>query len=258
MSAMATHALPDLSARQLEAVLAVAEYGSFIAASARLRISQPALTRTIKRVETALGVRLFERNTRHVQITPAGREFVAVAERLLNDLGLAVRNLREVAEEQRGRLTLSSIMSVASGVLPLLLATYRADRPGIEIVVREGVHGSVLEDVRSGGADLGLSYVDDLPDAIEGIALQRETFSVVLPRRHRLAARRSLALAEPISTPDDLARASADIAALLCRRLEAEGRGAGRTLWAWGRPHAVGAGRPGPPVPRRPAQPTHG
>lgn len=218
MSAMATHALPDLSARQLEAVLAVAEYGSFIAASARLRISQPALTRTIKRVETALGVRLFERSTRHVQITPAGREFVAVAERLLNDLGLAVRNLREVAEEQRGRLTLSSIMSVASTVLPLLLATYRADRPGIEIVVREGVHGSVLEDVRSGGADLGLSYVDDLPDAIEGIALQRETFSVVLPRRHRLAARRSLALAdlrdEPMVAlpPDSRTRRTIDAA----------------------------------------------
>ena len=218
MSAMATHALPDLSARQLEAVLAVAEYGSFIAASARLRISQPALTRTIKRVETALGVRLFERNTRHVQITPAGREFVAVAERLLNDLGLAVRNLREVAEEQRGRLTLSSIMSVASGVLPLLLATYRADRPGIEIVVREGVHGSVLEDVRSGGADLGLSYVDDLPDAIEGISLQRETFSVGLPRRHRLAARRSLALAdlrdEPMVAlpPDSRTRRTIDAA----------------------------------------------
>ena len=48
----------------------------------------------------------------------------------------------------------------------------------------------------NGGADLGLSYVDDLPDAVEGIALQRETFSVVVPKRHRLAARRSLALAE--------------------------------------------------------------
>ncbi len=219
MSAMATHALPDLSARQLEAVLAVAEYGSFIAASARLRISQPALTRTIKRVEAALGVRLFERSTRHVQITPAGREFVAVAERLLNDLRLTVRNLREVAEEQRGRLALSSIMSVASGVLPLLLAAYRADRPGIEIQVREGVHGSVLEDVRSGGVDLGLSYVDDLPDAIEGIPLQRETFSVVVPKRHRLAARRSLALAElkdePMVAlpPDSRTRRTVDAAA---------------------------------------------
>ncbi|WP_425068143.1 LysR family transcriptional regulator [Reyranella sp.] len=89
---MAQPTLPDFSARQLEAVLDVGEYGSFIAAAARLRISQPALTRTIKRIETALGVRLFERSTRHVQITPAGREFAAVAERMLNDLRITVRS----------------------------------------------------------------------------------------------------------------------------------------------------------------------
>ena len=188
--------LPDFSARQLEAVLAVGEYGSFIAAASRLRISQPALTRTIKRIETALGVRLFERSTRHVQITPAGREFAAVAERMLNDLRITVRSIREVAEEQRGRLAIASIMSVASGTLPLLLAAYRADRPGIEIHVQEGVHGSVLEAVRSGIADIGLAYVDELPDAMSGEALQRETFCLVVPRRHRLASRPRVTLAE--------------------------------------------------------------
>jgi len=193
---MTAIALPDFSARQLQAVLAVGEYGSFVAAAARLRISQPTLTRTIKRVETALGVRLFDRTTRQVQATHAGREFIAVAERMLNDLRITVRSIRELAEEQRGRLTISSIMSVASGALPLLLAAYRADRPGIEIHVREGVHGSVLEDVRSGAADFGLAYVDELPDAIAGEPLQRETFSLIVPRRHRLAKRRSLALAD--------------------------------------------------------------
>lgn len=193
---MVQSSLPDFSARQLQAVLAVGEYGSFIAAASRLRISQPALTRTIKRVETALGVRLFERTTRHVVITTAGREFAAVAERMLNDLRITVRSIREVAEEQRGRLSIASIMSVASGALPLLLAAYRADRPGIEISVTEGVHGSVIEAVRSGAADLGLTYVDELPDAISGEALQRETFCLVVPRRHRLAGRRGVALDE--------------------------------------------------------------
>ena len=64
--------LPDFSARQLEAVLALAEYGSFVAAAARLRISQPALTRAVKRLETALGVRLFERTTRRVAEVESG------------------------------------------------------------------------------------------------------------------------------------------------------------------------------------------
>jgi DNA-binding transcriptional LysR family regulator len=110
--------VPDLSARQLQAVLAVAEYNSFIAAAAFLKTSQPALTRTIKRVEDILGVRLFDRSTRRVGITAAGKEFVAVAERMLNDLRISVRSMREIGEEQRGQIIISSIMSVANGLLP--------------------------------------------------------------------------------------------------------------------------------------------
>jgi len=188
--------LPDLSARQLEAVLALAEYGSFVAAAARLRISQPALTRSLKRLETALGVRLFERSTRRVQITAAGREFAAVAERMLNDLGITVQSVREVAEERRGLVVISSVMSVAGGRLPGIVAAYRADRPGVEIHIREGVQATVLEDVRSGVADFGIGYVDELPEFVVGTALGRETFCVVMPVRHRLASRRSVSLAD--------------------------------------------------------------
>lgn len=188
--------LPDLSARQLEAVLALAEYGSFVAAAAHLRISQPALTRSLKRLEAELGVRLFERSTRRVQITAAGREFAAVAERMLADLGITVRSVREVAEERRGLVVISSVMSVAGGHLPDIVAAYRADRPGVEIHVREGVHATVLEDVRSGVADFGIGYVDELPEFVAGSPLSRETFCVVMPARHRLAARRSVSLAD--------------------------------------------------------------
>lgn len=188
--------LPDFSARQLEAVLALAEYGSFVAAAARLRLSQPALTRAIKRLETALGVRLFDRSTRRVQITAAGREFAAVAERMLNDLGITVQSVREVAEERRGLVVLSTIMSVAGGVLPSIVAAYRADRPGVEIHIREGVHATVLEDVRSGVSDFGIGYVDELPDFVVGTALGRETFCAVMPARHRLAGRRKVSLAD--------------------------------------------------------------
>jgi DNA-binding transcriptional LysR family regulator len=193
--------LPDFSARQLEAVLALVEYGSFVAAAARLRISQPALTRAVKRLETALGVRLFERTTRRVQITAAGREFAAVAERMLNDLGITVRSVREVAQERRGLVVLSSVMSVAGGLLPRIIAAYRADRPGVEVHIREGVNAAVLEDVRSGVADFGIGYVDELPDFAVGTALGRETFCVVVPARHKLAGRRGISLADLVDLP---------------------------------------------------------
>jgi DNA-binding transcriptional LysR family regulator len=193
--------LPDFSARQLEAVLALAEYGSFVAAAARLRISQPALTRSIRRLETALGVRLFERSTRRVQITAAGREFAAVAERMLNDLDITVQSVREVAQERRGLVVISCVMSVAGGTLPGMIAAYRRDRPGVEIHVREGVYASILEDVRSGVADFGIGYVDELPDFAVGTPLGRETFHAVVPADHRLAKRRKVGLAELAAHP---------------------------------------------------------
>lgn len=182
--------VPDLTARQLQAVLAVAEYGSFIAAAALLKTSQPALTRTIKRVEDVLGVRLFDRSTRRVDITAAGREFVSVAERMLNDLRIGVSSMRELGEEKRGQVIISSIMSVANGLLPRMIASYRAERPGVELHVREGVHGTVLEDVRSGVADLGITYVNDLPEFVVSTKVAREVFVVVVPPGHPLARKR--------------------------------------------------------------------
>jgi DNA-binding transcriptional LysR family regulator len=196
--------VPDLSARQLHAVLAVAEYNSFIAAAAFLKTSQPALTRTIKRVEDVLGVRLFHRSTRRVEITAAGKEFAAVAERMLNDLRISVGSMREIGEEQRGQIIVSSIMSVANGLLPAIVAKYRASRPGIEIILREGVHGTVFEDIRSGTADLGITYLDDVPDFIEAKRMSHEVFSVILPRTHPLAKtskRAAVALADLVSFP---------------------------------------------------------
>src|SRR5688572_7617623 len=110
--------VPDVRAKELLTVMALAEYGSFVAAAAYLKTSQPALTRTVKRVERVLGVTLFARNTRRVEITAAGREFVAVAERILNDLQLTVRNMSEVTNEQRGRVTISTYSAFAAHTLP--------------------------------------------------------------------------------------------------------------------------------------------
>jgi DNA-binding transcriptional LysR family regulator len=196
--------VPDLTARQLHAVLAVAEYNSFIAAAAFLKTSQPALTRTIKRVEDVLGVRLFDRSTRRVVITAAGKEFVAVAERMLNDLRISVSSMRAIGQEQRGQIIISSIMSVATGLLPAIVAKYRSSRPGIDIVLREGVHGTVLEDIRNGTADLGATYVDDLPDFVEAKRVSREKFDVILSRSHplaKIAKRSSVTLGDLVDFP---------------------------------------------------------
>ena len=194
-------AMPDLTSRQLQTVLALAEYGSFIAAASLLKTSQPAVTRTIKHVEDVLGIKLFDRSTRSVQITAAGKEFVAVAARIQNDLKITLRSMRELSDQRRGQIIISSIMSVANGKLPGLVSAYRLDHPGIELHVRDGVHGTVIEDVRSGAADFGITYLDDLPDPFLSVRVGREDFTVVLPKNHELARKKTLSLSDLKDVP---------------------------------------------------------
>jgi DNA-binding transcriptional LysR family regulator len=197
--------VPDLTARQLHAVLVVAEYNSFIAAAAFLKVSQPALTRNIQRVEDVLGVRLFDRSTRRIAITPAGKQFVAVAERVLNDLRISISSMREIGEPIRGQFIVSSIIPAANRLLPAVVAKYRSSRPGIEVIFREGgVHSTVLEDVRSGAADLGVTHVDDVPDFVEAKRLSRDVYHVVLQRTHpltKIARKSSVTLRQLVDLP---------------------------------------------------------
>src|SRR5687767_3033930 len=182
--------VPDIRARELLTVMALAEYGSFVAAASYLKTSQPALTRTIKRVERILGVTLFARNTRRVEITMAGREFVSVAERILNDLQLAVRNMSEVTNEQRGRITISTYSAFASHALPDLVKEYRETRPSIEVRIREGRQSEIVEDLRSGVADFGVGYVNMLPDTLQSTMLRREPLYAVVPATHPIGVKK--------------------------------------------------------------------
>ena len=186
--------LPDLAVRELQAIRAVAEQGSFMAAALTLGVSQPALTRTVQRVERALGIELFRRTTRRMEVTAAGRQFVAMANRVLNDLRLSFDGMRDMADEQRGIVIISAVMSVAYSRMPRIVAGYQEVRPRIEVQLHEGVHDTVLEAVRSGVSDIGVTYLDEVPSEYERLPLGKEAFHVVLPSKHPLANKKGISL----------------------------------------------------------------
>jgi len=191
---MSRHVFPDLSSRQLQAVLALAKYRSFVAAATALKISQPAMTRTIKLIEVELGVPLFSRSTRQVTVTDAGKEFAALAERLLNDLRIGAENVREMAAHPRGQIAVASVVSLAAAVLPGLIADYSRRFPGIELHLREGLHTMVTDEIRNGLADFGIGYVDDAPRSFVTEDLGVETFHLVMRRDDVLARRTRIGL----------------------------------------------------------------
>jgi DNA-binding transcriptional LysR family regulator len=180
--------IPGLNARDLHALVAVAHFGSLVNASAFLQASQSALSRTITRIEQQVGVTLFARTTRRIELTPAGREFVAVSERILNDLRIALGGLREIATEQRGQVIVSSFPIVVQHTLPTLVRTFRERRPQVDVHLRGGCNSQVTDEVVSGIADFGITYGDEIPDSLERVELRRESLHVVLPGDHPLAA----------------------------------------------------------------------
>jgi DNA-binding transcriptional LysR family regulator len=216
-------ALPEVNSRQLAAVLAVADYRSFIAAAAHLGISQPALTLTIQRLEQTLGLPLFLRTTRQVAVTAAGREFVAMAERVSNDLKLSMQSLRELSEQQRGQVIVTSLMPIAlSGVI----AEYGRHFPGIEIQLREGMQDDVRDDVRSGLADFGIGGISDLPDSHLTESLGIEELWVVLRKDHPLARLRQI----EFGALEDVALVSLRLGSTTRRLIDAAATAAGFTL----------------------------
>lgn len=210
----------DLSTRHLRALVAVAQYRNFAAAATDLGISQPTLTRTVRRAEDMLGVALFTRTTRRVALTAAGREFLPMAERLLSDLGLGIRNVRELAEMERGQVVIASLMTIAHGVLPGAVRRFAANYPSVAVELREGVQARVLEEVRGGSADFGLGDAPDVGGPLEIESLGEHGFRIALPAGHRLLHRKSVSLKDLagerlISMPTEAAaRRTLDAAAI--------------------------------------------
>jgi DNA-binding transcriptional LysR family regulator len=186
----------EVSSRQLRAVIALAQFRSFVVAAASLGVSQPALSRAVQRLERSLGTALFSRSTRLVSLTAAGRDFLPTAERLLNDLDRHLGSMRELAEQQRGYVVVASLMSIAHHVLPAATAVYRRRFPGIDLHLREGVQDAIVADVRGAVADIGIANVSDVTHPVVAEPLGDEPCLLVLPRRHRLARQRVLSLAD--------------------------------------------------------------
>ena len=123
----------------LQAFRAVVEQGSFRKAADTVRLSQPALSRRIEKLEDALGVKLFERTTRKVSLTQAGRGFMPSVERLLDDLDVALLGISEVASTRLGHVTVACVpprrITSCPAWSPVITSNFRASKSKSSIPV---------------------------------------------------------------------------------------------------------------------------
>lgn len=179
--------IPNLSIRQLAAIVAVAKYSSFIAAASELRLSQPGLSRMIRSAEDELGTPLFDRTTRQVTLTSAGAEFVPLAERILHDLELGSQAIRELGDQTRGHLAISCPMSFATNMLANMVIEYKRVKPNVIIHIHEGIQSNTMGMIRSGQVDFGIGILSESAEDLFVEKLCQTSYNVVFARGHRFS-----------------------------------------------------------------------
>lgn len=191
----------NVSTRQVKAFLALAEQKNFTRAAQQCHLSQSAFSTLIRTLEDAISIRLFDRDTRKVDLTPEGRLFLEGASRLLDDFRNALDNLGEHAARRRGRAALAALPSLAAGWLPGVLAEFRSRYPGIELDVADELSESCVERVRSGRADFSLAAVRASAPELRTDAFCSDRFHLVCRADHPLARRRKPSLADLAGEP---------------------------------------------------------
>ena len=177
----------------LEAFLAVKETGSFHLASQKLNLSQSAITRRVQKLENALGSALFERTTRSVRPTLAAKRLQARAEAILDDARETMRAMRDESvafAHQRSRIvTLATIPTVVTGMLPEALHRFRAAGHASRIRIMDVAANEVAEAVAGGEADFGICSIPALEPSTTFEALFDDRIVLALPSGHALGER---------------------------------------------------------------------
>ena len=182
--------------RHLRYFLAVAEELHFGRAASRLGIAQPPLSQQIRKLETELGVALFNRTKRRVDLTPAGQAFLEEVRQVLAQADRAVRTAQRAGRGEIGHLAIGFVPSADLDLLPRVLRAWRARFPHVEIELHTLLPTEQVEGLREGRINVGFVRmpVDDGGLVVE--AIQREPLVVVLYRTHRLAQARRVRLAD--------------------------------------------------------------
>jgi LysR family hydrogen peroxide-inducible transcriptional activator len=179
--------LSGLSLRDLEYAVAVAQTRHFGRAAELCGVSQPALSEQVRKLEALLGVALFERGRRGVQVTEQGQALLNRAERVLCEAHGLVEMARGGAEPLARTLRLSAIQTLGPYYLPFLVKQARAAYPQLSLRLEEGQTDALLHALRAGGSDLMLAALPLPEDGLSTVALFREPFVVVCPSNHKLA-----------------------------------------------------------------------
>ena len=184
--------------RQLRYFVAVAEHANFNRAAASLHVAQPALSRQVMNLEKDLGMALLERLPRGVRLTMAGKAFLERARRILAEVEAARSIARDAQLGEIGLLRLGfNAIAVRNPVVPEALRRFRLERPGVQLALNTLTSPEQIQRLYDQTLDVGFLYTPPAAHPeLEFLEIAPYKMMVAMPRRHPLASRRNLRLAD--------------------------------------------------------------
>jgi DNA-binding transcriptional LysR family regulator len=188
---------PTMDLRRIRHFVVLAETLNFRRAAERLHMAQPPLTVSIQKLEAELGTKLLERSSSGVSLTATGRTVLVEARKLLfhgSQLGAIARS---TLDGTGGTLHVGFVGTTTYGMLQKVVPRFRAEHPGVELVLHEATSVAILQQLEDHGLDIGLVRTPLLRSTgATLVPLERDEFIVALPRGHALAGKGPLHLGE--------------------------------------------------------------
>ncbi|WP_346293719.1 LysR substrate-binding domain-containing protein [Sphaerothrix gracilis] len=180
--------------RHLRYFIAVAEELHFSRAAERLCISQPPLSQQIRSLEEELGVKLFERTKRHVQLTEAGKVFLDRCYVVLAQLEQAIVATQRVERGEVGQLEIGFVGSATYTVLPEILSVFREQFPAVDLRLHELTTAQQIYALHNKQVDVGIVRSAITEPGLEVKCILQESLMLALPKTHPLSAQTNVSL----------------------------------------------------------------
>ncbi|MGL1886146.1 MAG: LysR family transcriptional regulator [Reichenbachiella sp.] len=174
----------QLELRHLRYFLALADNLHFRKAAERLFISQPGLSRQIKEMEVGIGVQLFERHNRKVELTTAGLYLQKEFKDYFTRLDHSIAHAKLLNDGLLGHMRFGYVGSAMQQVIPDLLLAFKKDHPNVHFNLKEMDNQNQIDSLFSDDIDIGFIRQEKIPKALESFPVLKEPFCLVLPENH--------------------------------------------------------------------------
>lgn len=182
----------NITLKQLRAFCDVAQTSSFTQAGRRMNLTQSAVSMLVRQLEDDIGLALFDRVKRKVQLTETGRQLLPTAERILDDLREVVEGAAELRALRRGTLRLAVPQMLACSWLPSIMSRYRALYPDVALKMIDTTADRVVDAVRQGEAEIGIGPERPTPEDVQADLLWQEKMQCACAVGSPLAKRKRL------------------------------------------------------------------